>query len=146
MRSPCNHSQTSPHWLESMNNMHEAEDTPEQSDSSIDLHAALAMAGGDIGLLRELAGASLDEVPRLLESLRSAVDEHDSESLQVATHQLQGVMRCLHIERALQQARQLELLGDWGTDWQAANELLAELNLTIRSAIDALAEFLGEQA
>ena len=129
-----------------MNNMHEAEGTPEQADSGIDLQAALAMAGGDFVLLRELAGAFLDEVPRLLGSLRSAVDEHDSKSLQSATHQLQGVMRCLHIERALQQAQQLELRGEGATDWLAAKELLAELNSTISSAMDALSSFLGEQA
>ncbi len=126
--------------------MRDTEDTPEQGDPGIDLQAALAMAGGDVRLLRELAGAFLDEVPQLLESLRSAVDEEDSESLQRSAHQLQGVMRCLHIDRALQQARQLELLGNVETDWRGAKALLAELNLTINLATGALTKFLDDKA
>jgi HPt (histidine-containing phosphotransfer) domain-containing protein len=132
--------------LNSMESMHETEDSHKHADSGIDLQAVLAMAGGDLALLRELAGAFLDEVPRLLRTLRSAIDTRDTESLQAAAHQLQGVMRCLHIERALQQARQLELLGQAGTDWPAAKELLAELGSTIDSATNTLTEFLGEQA
>ncbi len=127
-----------------MNSMCEAEDTPEGADSGIDLQAALAMAGGDVGLLRELARAFLEEVPRLLCHLRSAVDEQDSESLQNATHQIQGVMRCLHIDPALQQAKQLELLSEGETDWQVAKSLQAELSSTISSAMDALNEFLDK--
>ncbi len=126
--------------------MRDTEAPPEQGDSGVDLQAALAMVGGDVGLLRELAGAFLEEVPRLLGSLRSAVDEQDFESLKNATHQLQGVMRCLHIDRALQQARQLESPAAGETDWQAAKVLLAELNSTINSATDALTKFLDKDA
>jgi len=126
--------------------MRDTEDTLEQGDSGIDLQAALAMAGGDVRLLRELAGAFLDEVPQLLGSLRSAVDEEDSESLRSSAHQLQGVMQCLHIDRARQQARQLELSGDGETDWRAAEKLLAELTSTISSATGALTKFLDDKA
>jgi HPt (histidine-containing phosphotransfer) domain-containing protein len=125
--------------------MHRTEDLPEQADSGIDFRAALAMAGGDVELLRDLAGAFLDEVPKLLRSLRIAVGQRDSESLQAAAHQLQGVMRCLHVEHALEQAQQLELLGEGETDWPTAENMLAEASATITSATDRLIEFLGEQ-
>ncbi len=125
--------------------MHGTEDLPEQADSGIDYQAALAMAGGDVELLRDLAGAFLDEVPKLLHSLRIAVGQRDSESLQAAAHQLQGVMRCLHVEHALEQAQQLELLGEGETDWAGAENMLAEVNATVTSAMNALNEFLGEQ-
>lgn len=133
-------------WLDSTDTMHGTEDLPEQADSGIDFQAALAMAGGDMELLRELAGAFLDEVPKLLHSLRMAVGQRHSESLQTAAHQLQGVMRCLHVEQALKQARQLELFGEGKTDWLAAENLLVEVTATVTSAMSALNEFLGEQA
>jgi two-component system, sensor histidine kinase and response regulator len=123
--------------------MHRTEDLPEQADSGIDFRAALAMAGGDVELLRDLAGAFLDEVPKLLHSLRIAVGQRDSESLQAAAHQLQGVMRCLHVEHALEQAQQLELLGEGETDWSGAENMLAEVNATVTSAMNALNEFVG---
>ncbi len=132
--------------LNSMDPMHETEDSHKHADPGIDFQAVLAMAGGDVALLRDLVGAFLDEVPRLLAALRLTVETHNSESLQTTAHQLQGVMRCLHIERALQQAMQLELLGQGETDWSAVEPLLAELNSTIDSAMGTLTEFLGEQA
>ena len=133
-------------WLDSTDTMHGTEDLPEQADSGIDFQAALAMAGGDVELLRELAGAFLDEVPKLLHALRMAVGQRDSESLQATAHQLQGVMRCLHVEHALEQARQLELLGEGETNWPAAENMLAETTATVASVMNALNEFLGERA
>lgn len=129
-----------------MNDMREAQGDSDRNHTGIDLQAALEMAGGDMGLLRDLTAAFLDEVPRLLDVIRSAVDERDSSSLQAAAHQLQGVMRCLHIERALQQSQELESLGQGGLDWPSIEKLLVELNSTIDAAIDALKKFLREEA
>lgn len=125
------------------NNMHEAEDRPGGGDSGVDLQAVLAMAGGDMALLRDLARAFLAEVPQLVDALHQAVDRRNGESLQAAAHQLQGVMRCLHMDRALDQARQLEERGEEPVDWPAIEGLLVELKSTIDSAMKALDEFLG---
>ena len=125
--------------------MYGTEVPPEKGDSGIDLQAALAMAGGDMVLLRDLADAFLKEVPKLLHSLRMAVGQRDSEGLQTAAHQLQGVLRCLRIERALEQSQHLELLGKGTTDWPAAEELLAAVTATIHPAIDALKRFLSDR-
>ncbi len=124
--------------------MDEAEDPSDRADPGIDVQAALAMAGGDMALLRDLAGAFLKEVPQLLEGLRVAVQQRDSESLQTAAHQLQGVMRCLHVERALVLAQELERLGQAATDWTAIERLLSDMNSATGSAIDALNKFLDE--
>ena len=129
-----------------MNIMHGTEVPPEKDNSGIDLEAALAMTGGDVALLRDLAGAFLAEVPKLLHALRISVGQWDSNSLQAAAHQLQGVMRCLHAERALQQAQQLEQLCEGVTDWPAAENILVELSGTVASATARLNEFLDEQA
>ncbi len=124
--------------------MDEAEDPSDRVDPDIDPQAALAMAGGDMALLRDLAGAFLKEVPQLLEAIRVAVEQRDSESLQTATHQLQGVMRCLHVERPLVLAQELERLAQAATDWTAIERLLSDVNSATGSAIDALNKFLDE--
>lgn len=129
----------------SMNAIQEPDDFRNRGgDSGIDLQAALAMAGGDVALLRDLAGAFLDEVPRLIGSLRRALEEHDSALLRSAAHQLQGVMRCLHIERALHQSQSLEQHAEGTTDWPAVEKLLAELDETLEAAVGALKKFLNE--
>jgi HPt (histidine-containing phosphotransfer) domain-containing protein len=128
-----------------MNSMQESDDSQNRGgDSGIDLQAALAMAGGDVALLRDLAGAFLDEVPRLVGHLRRALEEHDSAALRSAAHQLQGVMRCLHIERALHQSQTLEQHAEGTTDWPAVEKLLAELDQTLEVAVGALKKFLNE--
>ena len=127
-----------------MNDMHEAEGGSDRTDVGIDLQAALEMAGGNLALLRELAGAFLEEVPRLLDAIRSAVKQRDSQSLRAAAHKLQGVMRCLHIERALQQSEELESLGHGEVDWPAVEELVTALNATIESAVNTFNKFLGQ--
>ncbi|MHB8902497.1 MAG: Hpt domain-containing protein [Thermoguttaceae bacterium] len=125
-----------------MNDVHEAGGLAGGSDPGIDLEAALAMAGGDRALLRELAKAFADEVPRLLGVLRSRVVEGDVPSFCDAAHQLQGVMRCLHMDRALEQSRELERLGEGEADWSAIEKLLVELDTTIGLSMGALDEFL----
>lgn len=101
------------------------------------------MAGGDVKLLQELVGAFLSEVPQLLQTLRSTIDSRDAGSLQATAHQLQGVLRCLHMEQALQLARQLELIANEPADWQQIDRLMADLNTTIHTATQKLEEFMG---
>ena len=146
VRLPCDYSQALPGRLALMNDMHEAGDASDRTDLGIDFQAALAMAGGDMALLRDLAGAFLEEVPRLLDAIRSAVRQRNSQSLQAAAHQLQGVMRCLHIERALQQSQELEFVSQGEVDWSAIKKMVTELNSTIDLAIEALNRFLSEGA
>lgn len=125
--------------------MNGTEGPPEQGESGIDLQAALAMAGGDKGLLRDLARAFLEEVPELLRSLRAAVAHHDPESVKMVSHQIQGVMRCLHAQAALEQAARLEQLAEGIPDWPTIAEGLSELNSTIDSAVQTLNAFLSVQ-
>ncbi len=125
-----------------MNNMDDAEDARSGPISGVDLQAALAMAGGDIHLLRDLVRAFLDEVPRLLDTLRRAVAQREAQSVQAAAHKLQGVMRCLHFDRALHQTRTLEFLAEGEADWPALEATETELKTTIDTAMDALSQFL----
>lgn len=125
--------------------MNGTEGPPEQGESGIDLQATLAMAGGDKDLLRDLAQAFLEEVPVLLRSLRAAVDHHDPESVRMVSHQLQGVMRCLHAQGALEQAGRLEQLAEGIPDWPTIAEKLSELNSSIDSALQTLNAFLNVQ-
>ena len=125
--------------------MNGTEGPPEQGESGIDLQAALAMAGGDKELLRDLAQAFLEEVPELLRSLHAAVTHRDPESVKMVSHQIQGVMRCLHAQGALEQAARLEQLAEGLPDWPTIAEGLSELNSTIDSALQTLNAFLSVQ-
>jgi HPt (histidine-containing phosphotransfer) domain-containing protein len=111
------------------------------ADSGINLQAALETTGGDVKLLGELAEAFFQEVPQLLQRIDTAIQQQLPVALQDAAHQLQGVMRCLHIERALHQARMLEEIGKGTPDWSAAQRMFAALDPIIQSANKALAEF-----
>lgn len=125
-----------------MNNMDDAEGARSGPDSGVDLQAALAMAGGDLHLLRDLVRAFLEEVPRLLDALRRALAAREVQSVQGAAHKLQGVMRCLHFERALDQTRTLEFLAEGEADWPALEATEIELKATIDTAMNALSQFL----
>ena len=56
----------------------------------LDLSEALSRLGGDSTLLAELARLFLEESPKLLSSLRTAVSGHDARGIESYAHSLKG--------------------------------------------------------
>jgi len=72
---------------------------------------ALNRIGGDEELLQELCQIFLDESPKLLQKLRQAVTDGDSEGVMRAAHSLKGESSYLGASATSQAARQLEEMG-----------------------------------
>jgi HPt (histidine-containing phosphotransfer) domain-containing protein len=86
----------------------------------------LERLGGDEDLLRELCQIFLEESPKLMQRLRRAVADGDSDAAMQAAHSLKGQASYLGAGRATRTARQLEDMGREENLSQAA-EMLAEL-------------------
>src|SRR6478736_5951742 len=85
---------------------------------------ALERLGGDEELLQELCEIFLDESPKLLQALRQAIVDTDSEAVMRAAHSLKGELGYLGAPGALQAARELEEMGHEGKLSRAAEVLL----------------------
>ena len=83
--------------------------------SIIDWDAALAICGGDHGLLRELVDAFLEESPRRIDEIRKAIDMADCELLSRAAHTIKGSARYFGASGVYERAFALEQLGSQKT-------------------------------
>ena len=72
---------------------------------------ALERLGGDEALLRELCEIFLEESPKLLRTLRKAIEEGDADSAMRSAHSLKGEVGYLGGTGASQAAQQLEDMG-----------------------------------
>jgi two-component system, sensor histidine kinase and response regulator len=105
---------------------------------------ALERLGGDEELLRELCQIFLEESPKLLQKLRQAVVDSDSEALMRAGHSLKGELGYLSAPGALQAARELEDMGQENNLSRAAEVLrvlereMAALHLALQDPAGAV--------
>ncbi len=89
----------------------ETPDAPlEPAADVLDWEAALAVCGGDHGLLREIAEAFLEEHPRRLDDIRRAIDTSDWELLHRSAHTIKGSMRYFEARAVFDRAFGLEQL------------------------------------
>ncbi len=103
----------------------------------LDREALLRRLDGDQGLMRELAQALLEDCPRQLAAVRSAVEAGDAARLRGAAHKLKGSLTMFGAPAAVPAAR-LEALGQGG-DLTGAAGLLAELEAEAGRLTGALA-------
>jgi two-component system sensor histidine kinase/response regulator len=103
---------------------------------------ALERLGGDEELLRELCQIFLEESPKLLQKLRQAVVDSDSEAVMRAGHSLKGELGYLGAPGALQAARELEDMGH-GKNLSRAPEVLRVLEREMASLHLALKDPAG---
>jgi two-component system sensor histidine kinase/response regulator len=96
------------------------------SDRSFDVSAALEMTGGDTELLKELADLFLEEYPKLLGSLRAAIEEKSAKKIEMAAHKLKGSTSGFGAKVAVEKAFGMEKLGRQG-DVEGAEKALREL-------------------
>jgi PAS domain S-box-containing protein len=76
---------------------------------------ALAYAGGDRKLLKEIVRLFRGDTPRALRSLARAIEQGDAEALRLAAHGLRGAMATIGASAGVQLAARLEELGRSGT-------------------------------
>ncbi|HLH42929.1 MAG TPA: Hpt domain-containing protein [Bryobacteraceae bacterium] len=106
----------------------------------MDRDAALSRAGGDLGLLREIASLFLDNYKQWLAEIRDAAARGDASALERAAHSIKGSVANFGARAAVEAAFGLELLGrrrDLGEAAHALNSL--ELALAaLRPELEAL--------
>jgi two-component system, sensor histidine kinase and response regulator len=80
----------------------------------LDRANALARVGGDLDLLKEIAALFLDEYPRELDEIRTALASGDAHTLERSAHGLKGAVANFGARPAVDAAFQLEQLGRAG--------------------------------
>jgi signal transduction histidine kinase/HPt (histidine-containing phosphotransfer) domain-containing protein len=103
-----------------------------------DRKAALAVAGGDAELLRELAELFLQEYPKLIANLRAAVQERNATKLDGSAHALKGAVANFGARAAVDAALSLEARGRSG-EMAGVEQALASLEQIFESLLVELA-------
>jgi HPt (histidine-containing phosphotransfer) domain-containing protein len=101
-----------------------------ESGDGFDWKSALAIAGGDVALLKELAGLFLQEYPKLIGDLRAAVVERDPKKLDTSAHALKGAVANFGAKAAVEAALWLESKGRAG-ETEGVDKALASLEHTL---------------
>ncbi|MFZ0964868.1 MAG: response regulator [Terriglobia bacterium] len=96
----------------------------------IDTALALARAGGNVELLKEMVALFLKELPELLTNLRQAITAGNAHAIERAAHKLKGSVGNFSPHPAYEAARKLEVLGRDGSLSEAA-PVYAELEKEI---------------
>jgi two-component system, sensor histidine kinase and response regulator len=100
---------------------------------------AVSDLGGDEDLLRDLGSTLLDDVPRLMEKVRRAVESGDPEKLSRAAHILKGSIRPFAALRAFEYAFRLEKMG-CDQELDHAAETFAELEQEMAGVVASVQE------
>jgi HPt (histidine-containing phosphotransfer) domain-containing protein len=105
--------------------------------SVFDKNAALDRLGGDLDLLIELAGMFLEDCPRMLDGIESALDSGDSDSVQRLAHSLKGAVGNFSAKAAFDVAQGLEDIGREG-DLSRAQATFSDLKQELERLMPAL--------
>jgi CheY-like chemotaxis protein/HPt (histidine-containing phosphotransfer) domain-containing protein len=112
--------------------------------AALDEDEALAQAGGDRGLLCELAGLVRGECRQRLGEIRAALEARDADRLRSAAHPLKGALLAVAARPAQEAAQRLEALARGGT-LEGAGEALAALEREVGRLLPALAALAGPE-
>ncbi|MBC7818926.1 MAG: response regulator, partial [Planctomycetaceae bacterium] len=92
---------------------------------------------GDPELRKELAVMFLEDCPKLLSEIQTAITQHDGPSLKLAAHTLKGSAGVFKVQPAFDAALRMEHIGkecDWGHSdeaWNVVNKEMASLSATL---------------
>ena len=111
----------------------------------VDYNAALARVGGDVDLLKELAGMFMEEYPKLLGQIREGLERQDAASVTSAAHQLKGLLAQFGVEAGRQVAFAVEQPARQG-DLSTAGVNCQVLEATMRRVHPELAKMAGSEA
>ncbi len=84
---------------------------PTHTEGSVDRELALSRVGGDVELLKEIADLFLEEYPKVLDELRTAIARGDAKDLERTAHGLKGSVSNFGARTAVEAARTLESMG-----------------------------------
>ncbi|HUE96665.1 MAG TPA: Hpt domain-containing protein, partial [Longimicrobiaceae bacterium] len=119
-----------------------AGDSMSQS-SPLDWQVALERIGGSQETLRELVEIFLEECPRMMSEVRSAIDAGSSEDLRRAAHTLRGSAALFVAGPTEEAARALERMGETGAlddaehAWQRLEAEAERLGAALEGGVDA---------
>jgi len=104
-----------------------------ESLSGLDRETALSRVGGDADLLKEIAIIFLDDSPKALAEIRSAISLGDHKVVERAAHGIKGAVANFGAGAAVDAALHLEQIGR-AQDLKDAGQALA----TLERALEAL--------
>jgi HPt (histidine-containing phosphotransfer) domain-containing protein len=120
------------------------EETSIAAAAAFDLQAALEAVGGDRNLLTAVAETALEELPKLMDRVRSAVARDDAPALSRAAHMLKGAL-ALFAPPLGERALVLEQMGVKG-ELSLAAAAVTELEQDVASLMVTLRELGGHHA
>ncbi|MEO8131290.1 MAG: Hpt domain-containing protein [Bryobacteraceae bacterium] len=97
-----------------------------------DRSTALERIGGDVVLLKEIAGIFLAEYPALIQDIQIALAKADPSALERSAHSLKGSVANFEARPAVEAAMKLEAMGRSGK-LDGAQAAFAELESILRS-------------
>jgi HPt (histidine-containing phosphotransfer) domain-containing protein len=102
----------------------------------------LERLGGDETLLHEVADIFLDECPKQIINLRTAIAEGNAADVEMTAHSLKGELGYLGISEVSQKARELEELGR-SRNLQHSAEIFADFETDILCVLNAMKNMNG---
>jgi HPt (histidine-containing phosphotransfer) domain-containing protein len=111
-------------------------------EGQFDFGPALARLEGDVELLKEQMQFAIDDAPRLVECVRSAVSGGDHDALRLAAHRLKGLVSNFDATEASECAAALERMGRQG-DLQEAEPLCQQLQQDVHVFVQELARYVA---
>lgn len=95
-------------------------------DLPVDLGMAFELAGYDLELMEMVVDVSLDECPRLMDSIRAALDGDDAGAMEHAAHTLKGTVANIGAGPTRELCQRLETMGVEG-DLTGASDVVTAL-------------------
>jgi HPt (histidine-containing phosphotransfer) domain-containing protein len=105
----------------------------------LDLEGALARFDGDKQLFVEMADILLEDAPRLVMDLRSAVAANDATAVEAHAHALKGLLagcggvRAARISQSLEKAGKSQMLNDSPAMMESLEDEMAVLTKVLRN-------------
>ena len=123
-----------------MDSKHDQESVVEEQFANLDEALALSRVGGDFELLQEVVGLFLDDYPRALEKIRSAVAANDASGVEHNAHSLKGSVSTFGAKDVFESALALEKQGRSGNLSGALDSLsnLEKALQALRPELEAL--------
>jgi two-component system, sensor histidine kinase and response regulator len=112
---------------------------PPSTERVFDEQAALAYAGGDRRLVREVVKVFRDDAPARVERLRRAIRAGDADAVRAAAHALKGSLAVVGAVAAREAAAQLEQIGR-SAHLQRAGQALVVLRQHLKQLDEAFAD------
>jgi CheY-like chemotaxis protein len=106
-------------------------------ESVIDWGEASRAVRGDPDLLKTVVEVALEEIPKLVEAIRAALNAADGTALRLHAHTLKGSLRYFGSTPAFEQSFRMEQLGQ-AKDFAEAGQVMVVLEMEVRRIVRGL--------